>query len=237
MKKLFAAILLIINLNVFGQASKWFVSMSVTPTLSGPSVSLRKQIIQQGYDQTSTFNFFGLTGSTNYPVVRKSPSVLFRGGKNIDHHRSIYFTAGIASRGEVEGFKNEGYSDFWGIFGGSTGESVTIHYCTYQLTAGCMYSFKNTVVKLGLGPSLFLLNYKMRSNFQDLERHNAIVPGATFTAKVPLGRERKLVGMELVFEGNIAPPAAMQSNSASGFQPKRVNLASANIGLAISFRR
>lgn len=237
MKKLFAAILILINLNVFGQASKWFVSLSVSPTLGGPSASLKNQIIQQGYNQAATYNFLGLSGNTRYPIVRKAPSVLLRGGKKIDQRRSVYFVAGMCTAGEVEGFKNEGYSDFWGIFGGSIGESVTIGFRSYQLTAGCMYSFRNTAVKIGLGPSVFLMNYKIQVNYDNPERHHTAVPGATLTLRAPLGRERKLFGMELVFEGNLAPPATMQSTEASGFHPKKVSMAFANIGLAISFRK
>jgi len=237
MKKLLSAILVIINLNCYAQANKWFVSFSVTPTIGGPSASLKKQMIEQGLDHTSSFNFFGLGGTTKYPVAIKDAAVLLRGGARLNERRSIYFIVGQAAAGSVEGFKNEGYSD-WILIGGSYGQSLVVDYNTYQFTAGYMYSLSNTRSKIGFGPSFFLFDYSITENNGSSESHSALSPGATFTARVPLGREKKLFGVELVFEGNAAMPVKMKGEMEEiNFQTGTVNMFSANIGIAFSFRK
>jgi hypothetical protein len=238
MKKLFSLLLVVGNLNCFAQANKWFVSFSAAPTIGGPSSSIKKQFVSQGFDQTSSFNFLGLEGTTKYPVVMKDASLLIRGGAKLNDHRSIYFTVGQSAAGTVEGYKNEGYSDFLGIFGGSYGQTISIDYHTYQFTAGYMYSFPNTRSKVGFGPSFFLFDYAITENNNSKGSHTALSPGATFTARLPLGKERKLFGVELVFEGNAALPVKMKSEmEGAGFQPGTVNMFSANIGIAFCFRK
>jgi hypothetical protein len=70
-----------------------------------------------------------------------------------------------------------------------------------------------------------------------MENHTSLVPGASFTARLPLGKEKKLFGVELVFEGNMAPPIQMKSGHNDGFQAKNANMFSANAGLAFSLRK
>lgn len=237
MKKLLSLLLIVINLNCFAQANKWFVSFSVTPTIGGPSASLKKQMREQHFDQTSTFSFLGLESTTNYPLVSKDVSLLFRGGKKIDDRRSIYFVVGQTAAGSVEGFKNEGYSDLI-IIGSSYGQDVAINYNTYQLTAGYLYSFPGTRFKIGFGPSIFLFKYSIAENHENQQKHSSVIPGATFTTRLPLGKEKKLFGIELVWEGNMAPPARMKGGKGeTGFEPGNVSMFSANAGIAFSFRR
>jgi len=238
MKKVFCLLLVIVNLNCFAQAKKWFISFSAAPTLGGPSSSIKKQFVNQGFDQTSSFNFLGIEGSTHYPVVMKDAALLVRGGARLNDRRSIYFTVGQSAAATVEGFKNEGYSDFLGIFGGSYGQNISIDYNTYQFTAGYLYSFPNTRSKIGFGPSFFLFDYSITAGDNNKESHTAVSPGATFTARLPLGKERKLFGVELVFEGNAAMPVKMEGEmEGSSFQPGTVSMCSANIGLAFCFRK
>jgi len=230
--------LVIININCFAQPNKWFVSFSAAPTIGGPSASLKKQIIEQGFNQTSTFNFLGLSGDTKYPLAKKDASILMRGGKKLNDRRSIYFVVGQVAAGSVEGFKNEGYSDFFGIFGGSYGQSIVINYNAYQLTAGYLYSFPNTRAKVGFGPSIFLFDYSITENYENRQSHTSVVPGATFTARLPLGKEKKVFGIELVFEGNAAVPAKMKNEmSQTGFHPGKANMFSANAGIAFRFQK
>lgn len=237
MKKLFLVMLVIINLNCFAQANKWFVSISATPTIGGPSVSLKNQIIKQGFNESSSFNFLGLGVTTQYPIVVKDISLLVRAGKRITDRRSIYFVAGQTTSGCVSGFKNEGYSDFFGIFSGSYGQHIDIDYRVYQVTAGYLYSFPNTKAKIGIGPSFFVCNYAITKNYTNKEEHTSLMPGATFTARLPLGKEKKLFGVELVCEGNVAPPAQMKADHTEGFQPKNASMFSGNAGLAFTFHR
>jgi len=230
--------LILINLSCFAQAKNWFVSFSATPTIGGPSASLKKQMIDQHFDQTSAFNFLGFEGTTTYPVVIKDGSLLLRAGAKLNDRRSIYFVVGQSTAGRVEGFKNEGYSDFLGIFGGSNGQNIAVDYKVYQFTAGFLYSFPDTRSKIGFGPSFFLVDYSVTENYNRKQNETALSPGATFTARVPLGKEKKLFGVELVFEGNAAMPVKMKGEmEESNFQPGTVNMFSANIGIAFCFRK
>jgi hypothetical protein len=238
MKKLFSAMLLIVNLNCFAQANKWFISFTAAPSLGGPAASLKQQMKAQGYgDQSeSTFVIFG-SGTTKYPRGG-AVAVLASGGKKITDKRSIYFVAGISEKARIEGFDAQGYSDgIFGLFAGTYGNHVSVSYNIYQLTAGYMYSFSKSRTKLGFGPSIYLLTYGISRNFAPEEKHNSIVPGAAFNTRIPFGKERRLVGIDFVFNGNIAPSVKMKSNYKEGFQPKNANMFSANAGLALSFRK
>jgi hypothetical protein len=238
MKKLFTAMLVIINLNCFAQTKNWFVSFSIAPAFGGPSASLKSQMKAQGYgDQAeSTFHIFG-SGTTSYPRGG-STAYLLRGGKKISDRKSIYFVAGISEKATVEGFHSQGWSDgLFGLFSGTYGKYVAVSYTTYQLTAGYMYSFSNSRAKLGFGPSVYILNYGTSTDYSEKDNHSSFVPGASFTARLPFGKERKLFGIELVFEGNMAPPIQMKSDHTQDFQPKNANMFSGNIGLAFSFRK
>lgn len=229
--------LVVINLNCFAQAKKWFASFSTTPTIGGPSVSIKNQLVKQGFDETSSFNFLGWESSTKYPIASKNISLLIRAGKKISDRKSIYFVAGRNAAGKVEGFKNEGYSFFY-VFGNSYGQRIDIDYNVYQFTTGYLYSFPNTTVKIGVGASVFAFNYGIVENYQNKEEHTSLMPGATFTTRMPLGKEKRLFGVELVFEGNIVPPVKMKNDlNETSFQAGNANLVSANVGLAFSFRR
>ena len=230
--------LMVINLNCFAQTNKWFVSFSIAPAFGGPSASLKSQMRAQGYgdDSESTFQIFG-SGTTSYPRGG-SVAYLLTGGKKISDRKSIYFVAGISQKGTVEGFHSQGWSDgFFGLFAGTYGQHVTVNYTTYQLTTGYMYSFPNSRARLGFGPSVYILNYGTSIDYTQKDNHTSLVPGASFNARLPFGKERKLFGVELVFEGNVAPPAQMKSDHTDGFQPKNANMFSGNIGLAFSFRK
>lgn len=238
MKKFFSAVLLIINLNCFAQASKWFVSFSAGATLGGPSASLKHQLTRQGFDETSTGNFLGLSWTNDYPHVTRDAAVLVRGGKKINDRRSIYFVAGRSSKACVEGFKNQGYSDLFGIIGSSYGDRISISYRVYQLTSGYLYSFPATKIKLGLGPSLYLVDHKVEHNSVLTGKDAPLVPGVSFLARFPFGKERKLFGTELFIEGNMAPSVNINaSTSEAGFRPGRASMVYFNAGLALTFRK
>jgi hypothetical protein len=238
MKKLFSALLVIINLNCFAQSNKWFVSFTTAASFGGPATSLRHQMKAQGYgDQSeSSIVIFG-SGTTKYPRGGTG-TLLATGGKKITDKKSIYFVAGASGKGTIEGFDAEGYSNgIFGLFAGTYGNHVSVSYTTYQLTAGYMYALSNSRTRLGFGPSLYLFNYGISENFASKEKHSSIVPGIAFNTRIPFGKERKLIGLELVFNGNMAPPVKMKSEHKEGFQPKNANMFSFNAGLALCFRR
>lgn len=223
-------------MNLSAQVSKWFVSISTGGGLGGPSASLKHQMIQQGFNQTSTFNFLGLTGTTNYPEKNVSGYTLLRFGMFLKDRKSLFCIAGLSEKGEVTGFKNQGYSDFLGIIGGSSGPRPTVKYSVYQAGAGYQYDAIKTRAKLGLGPSVFLMKYKMNEE----ETRSALVPGIIFTGRFPFGKERKLIGLELVLDARLAPPVKMKSDavkSPDSFVPGKVNMCNATAGIALCFRR
>ena len=236
MKKIILIAAILFHLNLSAQVSKWFVSISTGGGIGAPSASLKHQMIQQGFNQTSSFNFLGITGTTNYPEKNVSGYTLLRFGKLLRDRKSLFFIAGISEKGEVIGFKNQGYVDFLGILGGSAGPRPTVKYSIYQAGAGYQYDAIKTRAKLGLGPSLFLMKYKMNEE----ESKSAMVPGMIFTGRFPLGRERKLIGFELVLDAKLAPPVKMKTDSEKGpdsFVPGKVNMYNATVGIALCFRR
>jgi len=238
MKKLISAMLLIINMNCFAQANKWFVSFSIAAVIGGPAASLKSQMRSQGYgdNDESSFDILG-SGTTKYPRGGAG-AFLVSGGKKTSERMTLYFITGLAENGTTEGFDAQGYSNgFFGLFAGTYGNHVSVSHSTYQFTAGCMYSFSNSRTKLGFGPSLYLFKYGISENYASMEMHSSIVPGASFNTRIPLGKERKLVGFEFVLNGNVAPPAKMKSDHKGGFQPNSASMFSANIGFALSFRK
>lgn len=237
MKKLLSAMLVIISLDCFAQNNNWFVSFSSGPSFGGPCASIKSQMKAQGYDDDaeSTFVIWG-SGHTSYPRG-SAVALLARGGKKITERKSIYFVAGLSQMATVEGFKSQGWSDgFFGLFAGTYGVKVSMDYSIYQLTAGYMYSSRSRT-KIGFGPSLYALNYKLSTNYSSKESNTALIPGASFTTRIPLGKEKKLVGLEFVIEGNMAPPIKMKTNNTDGFQPKNANMFSINTGFALTFHK
>lgn len=228
--------LMVISLSCFGQ-SKWFVSLSSSPVLVGAATSIKSQMKEQGYgdESESTFIIWG-DGTTQYPTGT-SFSFLVRAGKSITERKSLYFVGGIADKAIVEGFDAEGWSDgILGLFAGTYGRHVSVKYTTYQFSAGYMFSFARSRTQLGIGPSVYLFNYNIAYEYMYTGSNLAIVPGATFTSRFPLGKENKRFGLEFVFEGNMAPAVKMKSNHADRFQPGNANMLSCNAGLAFTLR-
>lgn len=227
--------LLIINISCFAQASPWFLSFSAGPVIGGPSASLKSQMRAQGFDDdaVSTFVIFG-SGTTHYPHGGAG-AFLMRAGKRISDYRSLYLVTGISQKATVEGFRAQGWSDgIFGLFAGTYGQKVSVSYSVYELTAGYQYSFSNTRSKIGFGPSAFLLRY---SNDHHAGHRSSLVPGVSFTARVPFGRERRSLGFELVFETRLAPPVKMKFDHTEGFEPGSVNMIHGSAGLAFAFRK
>jgi hypothetical protein len=238
MKKFFSLILVLVNINCFSQTSKWFVSFSAVPVVGGPAASLKNQMREQGYDDEgeNTFVIFG-SGTSHYPRGG-GVALLARGGKSISPRKSIYFIAGVANKGTIEGFRAQGWSNgIFGLFAGTYGNNVSVDYTLYQIAAGYMYAFPNSRCRLGFAPSVYLFNYSTSYEFVKGNSHSSVVPGAAFTARVPFGKEKKLFGLELVFETNIAPPVKMKPDRTEGFQPEKASMLSASAGIAFSFRK
>ena len=235
MKKLFSLLLCVLSLTGFAQNSKWFVSFATGFNIGGPSVSIKNQMKDQGFDDDSDFNFFGWTGTSEYPYKSQEPSLLLRVGKQISEKKSIYFVAGRLDKATVQGFKNEGYSNLFGFLGSSSGPSPKISYSLYQFTAGYLYNMPKSRIQLGIGPSLYMLNYS-----DELTENNSFTAGATGTAIFPLRKAKRKMGFELIIEANLAPPVKLESRQNEEvyhFKMKSANMVSLNIGLAISYNK
>jgi hypothetical protein len=240
MKKLFSAILCVVSLNAFSQASKWFISASAGGTIGGPSVSIKSQMKKQGFDDTGTSNFLGWTSTTHYPEKTWDASVLVSIGFKLTDRRSIYVTGGLLENAEVRGFKNTGYSNFLGLFSGSDGPRPMIKYSIYQMTAGYMYSSAKSRVKLGFGPSIFLVNHASGMNYSYGETIHSVVPGISGMARIPLRKEKRMFGAELFVETNLAPPIKMNTSEGPAkdiFYMKSANMISANVGFAFRLQK
>ncbi len=233
MKHILTACILLLNHGGIAQNNKWFVSLSSDFVIAGPGAALKQKMLRQGFDDDNSFYFLFIGWTEVNPKKLSYGGLKIRGGKKISGHRSLYFVAGLAEDAEVRGFRSSGYSNTI-IGGGSYGSAVSIRYSLWQLSAGYMYSSKNKL-KLGFGPSVFLLSYKPNEE----KRQASLVPGANFIARVPLGKEKKLLGMEIVAEANLAPPANinMVKQDVQGFKPGSVNMVYGSLGFAFCFRK
>ncbi len=227
------------------QTPQWFVSASTGAGWGGPKSSIKKTLIKNNFNHTSYFSFLGWGGKTEYPIVYSGVPVLLKVGKKVKENKSVYLLGGIAGQNEVSGFRNEGTGDFLGLFGGSLGTHVNINYKVYQLGAGFEHTLPNTKIKLGYGPALYMLSYVY--NFKD-SRNNALVPGANFSGRVPLGKEKRKIGLELVADVNLAPPAKMKAlhytyNDGTADKTEllipenKVSMVQGMAGLALTFRK
>lgn len=237
MKHILTVFLCVTTVSSFGQASKWFVSFFTGSKFAGPPVSIKHHMKQYGYDETVTSTFLWTT-TTNYPVEDVYPSLLFMMGKRISAYKSVYIVAGRSAKGVVSGFKTQGYTDFLGFFSGPYGSRVDVPYSIFQLGGGVMYSFRNTRTKLAVGPSFFLFQYG-GLEYTGIEKHHSFIPGLSGVLRVPFGREKKLVGVDMVFELNLAPPARIEGDEAplQAIKLEKVNMIHGAAGLALSFRR
>ena len=123
---------------------------------------------------------------------------------------------------------------------------MNINYKVYQLGAGFEHTLPNTKIKLGYGPSLYLFSYIY--NFNKSDRNTSLVPGANFSGRVPLGKEKRRIGVELVADVNLAPSAKMKAlhytyNDGTAdktellIQESKVIMVQGMAGLALTFRK
>ena len=231
-------LLIMASIPAFAQKEKWFVSFSAGAGIGGPSASIKSQMKKQGFDQTADYNFFGLSGSTSYPRKEAGGTFLLRFGKRMDARRSLYFIVGQTDKAEVSGFKNQGSSSFLGIIGGSYGPFPQVQYKVWQVTGGFLFQ-TSSCAKLGIGPSVFVIPYSLSNATGFAYKHTSVMAGASLSARLPVGRERRQFGMDFMVDVNLAPPVSMKidGESADGFHMKRANLIHASAGLAFTFRK
>jgi len=227
------AICLTVSLAGLAQNNKWFVSVSSGVYVGGPVTSIKKQMRDQGFDDVYEYNFFGFAGTDEYPSRTQTGGCLLRAGKKLDEKKAVYVVAGLVDQSTVSGFKSDGTDYSFFLIGGSYGDEPEIKYSLWQLSAGYMYS-SNKRAKLGIAPSLFFLNYTL----PDSSKHTGLMPGATFTGRFPLGKEKRLFGVDLILEVNLVPPVKMKETKGSTrFNTGSVNMVGGFVGLGYTFRR
>lgn len=234
MKLLLTPLLVLVNLVALGQQHDWTVSFSSGFALGGPAASIKNQMKKQGFDQGSQYNFFGFSGSSTYPVISQDASLLLRVTKKISEKRSLFFVGGLASGGQVTGFKNQGYVDLI-LLGSSYGPMPSVKFSIWQLGGGILFTPEHIRSKFGLGPSIYIVNHAWNEG----EKHNSVVPGLTGTARFPLGKEKRAIGIEWMIDLNMAPSVNFGSDGDSGtdFHPGKAAMFSAGTGLAITWRK
>ncbi|HWJ29272.1 MAG TPA: hypothetical protein VNS32_22220, partial [Flavisolibacter sp.] len=75
--------------------------------------------------------------------------------------------------------------------------------------------------------------------YTGINKHQTFIPGVSALLKVPFGREKKLVGVDLIIELNLATPAKIEGEEAplKTLELDKVNMIHGAVGLALSFRR
>ncbi len=213
-----------ISLAIEAQTAKWFVTFSTGLQIAGPSSSLKKYMNDNGFDQASQGWIYG---PVHYPETVHGASLLGMLGRQINKNRSVYFLFGMPGNGEVRGY--DGY------------HSENIKYHIYQLGGGYQFSSSNSRSKLGGGPSLFISesgkNNHTQTNNALTEKHTALKPGLSITGSTPLGKQRKLLGIELFAALNIAPNASfVDLQSYDGKTSYNMNMIEGVLGLSIAVR-
>lgn len=225
-KTLLTVSFLCISLTTPAQIAKWFITFSVGREVSGPYGSVKNSLTANGYNVTSPGFIFG---PVDYPYVTHGLSLSGMIGKQVNKKGSVYIMFGRAGKAEVSGYDGNNINN--------------IEYQVFQFTAGYQISLSNSGWKIGGGPSLFVLQ-SGKNNHNWLEnkltdKHSAIKPGLSFMGRVPLGNEKRLLGLELFGELNIAPRATFEDlNSYNGrSESYNMSMVEALLGLSLSIRK
>ena len=231
----------------FAQNTKWYIAVSPGAGWGGPNGSLKKEFEQRGYNQTSTTVILFVSFGTKYPQASSGVPLTVRGGLQLKPNLNLFAIAGTSSSGEVTGYKNTSneIATFLGIFGGSIGTFVSIDYKVTQVAVGLEHQMKGSRIKLGYAPAAFLLRYHNIYS-SNTGKKTAFVPGVALTGRMPLGKDKRTIGVELIADLNLAPPATIKEQiytADNGIDTKRVlpatkvNMVHGMVGLALTLRK
>jgi hypothetical protein len=244
---LLATLLTTFFTTAFAQPPKWYLSVSSGAGWGGPKGSIKSKFEKTGFNNTSSFNIIGIGGSTQYPVVYSGLPLLVRAGKRLKGAKSIFLIAGTSAAAEVSGYKKEG--SFSGFIGGTLGTHIFIRYKVMQVTAGMEHTMPKSRLKLGYAPSAFLLRYSNVPGGLESKKTTSVVPGLALTGRLPLGKEKRRVGVELVADVNVAPSATIKeqyktmtddngsSKEVQVLSATKVSMVHGMAGLALTFRK
>jgi len=246
MRKLFAvAAFLLAVAPAFAQNTQWYFSVSSGLGWGGPQSSLISKFEKTGFNQTSTGIIIFINYSIDYPQKSRGVPVTARAGYRLKENLNLFALAGASAAGTVEGYKKTGEIIDLGIFGGSVGTHITINYDVTEVAVGLEHEIKNTRLKLGYAPAAFILNYRNNHSI-NTGKETSLVPGVALTARMPLGKEKRSVGFELIADLNLAPPATIKEQVYQGdngigtktvLSATKVNMVHGMAGVALTFRK
>ena len=251
MKKITLAALLLISFSaLYAQSPKWYVAVSSGAGWGGPNASLKKTFEKKGFNQTSTSLILFMSFTADYPKVSSGVPAAVRAGVQLKENLNLFAIAGTSAAGEVNGYKNTSneIASFLGIFGGSVGRYIAISHKVTEVAVGLEHQLKNSHLRLGYAPAAYLMRYH---NIHSLNtgKKTAFVPGLAFTGRLPLGKEKRRIGAELVADINLAPPATIEAQYDNEMDdnginrkvqvlgPTKVSMVHGTMGLALTYRK
>jgi hypothetical protein len=197
----FLLISLFTSLSSFCQADKFFVSISSSLGFGGPAPSIQSTMKSLQYTK-KTF-----LGSGH------SPSLILKTGLKVNEYHSLYLIFGQFDQASVSRFRTTGYESFWGLWDYKVGEKITVNFTTMQYGVGYQFEFPESRWKLGLGPSVFVLDYEVSTNSPTFKSDRKVTAGASFSARIPIGKGKKAVGIEFVSDLTLAPSVTLQTEA------------------------
>jgi hypothetical protein len=221
MKKMAALLLVITFIRPAGLAQpKWFFMLSGGVTVSGPGGTLEQKLKEDGFNTTSNSWSIFPASPVTYPHVFHKVPFFFTIGRRVTSKGSVLVMAGRSDAAEARGFT------------GNAG--ISIPYKIYQLTAAYQFNFSGSRLKLAAGPSAFHFTYGPSS--PSATEGGTWKPGLSFTGRVPMGKEKKTVGLELFLLLNLASRVNTEEMSTIGnkLTPGSLNMIHGVIGLSFA---
>lgn len=220
-------LLVVVNLSMisFGQVGTWNASVSIGYVIGGPSQAIKYKMEKEGYDANVENWLFG--GYTQYPKAYKDPAIMARVYYRKSLNTSLFLEVGQTMNTEVKGYKG----------GGGYGGFAGIKYQVLQLAAGIQRHFNQKPSSIGIAASLNLLQYGGGAPYDDVSE-NKFLPGLLISGRLPMGPQKKLIGLDLVYDLNILPSVEMEpvsSNYFLSYETGKVNMIHGSIGLALAF--
>jgi hypothetical protein len=211
------------SVTLHAQTAKWFVGFPTGYVMGGPAASLKSLMTDQGYDQTSN----GWFGSTSFPSKSYVPPLMIMAGKQISKYGSLYILGGNCDASTVEGYDGK--------------YSISVHFNIVQATIGYQFTFPESHFKLGIGPSIFVVHHEL-ANYTPAPETTETKPGVSLMARIPFGKEKKLFGVELFFDVNVAGNVQLNDineshNTVPDLTGGKLSMVSATLGLNFVFRK
>jgi hypothetical protein len=212
------------SLYSFCQADKFFASFSTSIGFGGPHPDVHTAIMAAGYSDGDT------------PGSIYAPSLLLKAGMKIYKCHSLYLVFGQYDQAVVSGYKKLSYPAtgnipvyYW--------EGINVNLKTMQYGVGYQFEFSKSKWKLGVGPSVLVLDYKESKAERTVTTSREITTGASFSARIPFGDGNKPFGVEFVADLTLAPSVDLYSKSyCQQNSTLNARMTRGTIGLAFTYR-